>query len=197
MGDWAPVAPGLAILAARFTWSAVRGTESAQAIAFRGAWVRRVLSSAGMEIMAVQTVRNSMMAASLMTTSAILALMGALTIGHAGLQPVRAGSWLDGAQLKVALPIALLAACVVLFSKAVRLYHRSGYTLGLVHGESDLHAQAETSAISELTRAARLYRSGWRAFYAAIATAAWLVSPWLMLATTVVIVALDAAAGVE
>jgi uncharacterized membrane protein len=197
MPDWIPVVVGLGVLGARFAWATTRGAESRQAIEIRRAWVRRVLAQPGLEIVAVQTVRNSIMAASLMTTSATLALMGALTLGHAALQPLAGGHWLHGAQVRVALPVVLLAACVVLFSKAVRLYHRSGYALGLPRGLDVACPQVEDSAVGELTRAAHLYRNGWRAFYAAIATAAWLVSGWLMLATTLIIVAVDAAAGVE
>jgi uncharacterized membrane protein len=97
----------------------------------------------------------------------------------------------------VFLPLALLAACVVLFSKAVRLYHRTGYSLGLPHGSSAASAAAEAAAVNELTRAVQLYRNGWRTFYAAIATGAWLVGGWMMLATTVIIVGIDIAANIE
>ena len=93
--------------------------------------------------------------------------------------------------------VALLAACVVLFSKAVRLYHRSGYSLGLAKGASALHESAEAAAINELTRAAHLYRNGWRTFYAAIATGAWLAGAWMMLVTTIIIVGIDIAAKIE
>jgi len=52
-------------------------------------------------------------------------------------------------------------------------------------------------AIIELTRAAHLYRNGWRAFYGSIATGAWLVSGWMMLVTTLIIVGIDIAARIE
>lgn len=200
--DWLPVALALAILAARYGWTFARGAESAQAFELRRAWVARVLAAPGAEILAVQTVRNSIMAASLMATTAALGLMGVLSIGHA--QMGRAGAaalgadWLHAApEVKLFLPLALLAACVVLFSKAVRLYHRAGYSLGLAKGASELYDKAEAAAISELTRAAHLYRNGWRTFYAAIASGAWLVSGAMMLVTTCIIVAIDIAAKVE
>ena len=192
-----PVAAALVLLAARFAWTLAHSAESRQSMEFRQAWVRRVMAQPGSEIMAVQTVRNSMMAASLMATSATLALIAVLTLGHARLQVVEADGWLHGPQIKLFLPVALLAACMVLFSKAVRLYHRSGYSLGLAKGASELHESAEAAAINELTRAAHLYRNGWRAFYSAIATGAWLVSGWMMLVTTIVIVGIDIAAKVE
>ena len=197
-----PVTLALLILAARFAWALGRDAESGQSIALRRAWVKRILAAPGSEILAIQTVRNSMMAASLMASTAVLALMGVISIGHSQLGAADAlRDWMGvGANLKLLLPLALLAACVVLFSKAVRLYHRAGYSLGLSRraaGSDELSDIAEAAASAELTRAAHLYRNGWRTFYAAIATAAWLMGPWMMLVTTIIIVAIDIAAKIE
>lgn len=197
--DWWPVALALLILAGRFAWTLGKSDASKHSIALRQAWVKRIFAAPGSEILAVQTVRNSMMAASLMATTAVLALMGVISIGHSRVTaPATLIEWLHGAgNVKLVLPLALLAACVVLFSKAVRLYHRAGYSLGLPHGSSDVSGAAETAAAMELTRAAHLYRNGWRTFYGAIATGAWLVGGSMMLVTTVIIVAIDIAAKVE
>lgn len=200
--EWVPVTLALLILAARFAWALSRDAESGQSIALRRAWVKRILAAPGSEILAIQTVRNSMMAASLMASTAVLALMGVISIGHGQLGASDAlRDWLHaGANLKLFLPLALLAACVVLFSKAVRLYHRAGYSLGLSRhgsGNNELSDMAEAAACGELTRAAHLYRNGWRTFYAAIATGAWLAGAWTMLVTTIVIVGIDIAARIE
>ncbi len=200
--DLLPVTLALLLLAGRFVWVALKGEEAKQSMELRRAWVKRILAAPGAEILAIQTVRNSIMAATLMATTAVLALMGVISIGHGQLNAPAEVDWLQGgAQVKLFLPLALLAACAVLFSKAVRLYHRTGYSLGLPfglsQGSSDAAAAAEAAAISELTRAAQLYRSGWRAFYAAIATGAWLAGGWMMLGTTAVIVAIDVAAKIE
>ena len=200
--EWVPVTLALSILAARFAWALGRDAESGQSIALRRAWVKRILAAPGSEILAIQTVRNSMMAASLMASTAVLALMGVISIGHNQLGAADAlHDWMHaGANLKLFLPLALLAACVVLFSKAVRLYHRAGYSLGLsrrANGDDALSDMAEAAASGELTRAAHLYRNGWRTFYAAIATGAWLAGAWMMLVTTIVIVGIDIAARIE
>ena len=202
--DWLPVVASLVILAARYAWTLHRSAELRTSLALRQAWVKRILAQPGAEILAVQTVRNSIMAASLMATTATLSLMGVLTLGHA---QMRAFAQMPGSgdvnallhtpEIKLFLPLALLAACIVLFSGAVRLYHRTGYALGLPRGTSDMHAVAEAAAAIELARAAGLYRNGWRAFYGAIATGAWLVSGWMMLATTLIIVGIDIAAKIE
>jgi uncharacterized membrane protein len=200
--DWLPVSLALLILAGRFAWVLARSDESKQSIDLRRAWVKRIFAAPGAEILAVQTVRNSIMAASLMATTAVLALMGVLSIGHSQMNAPEAPiGWIQGGtNVKLFLPLALLAACVVLFSKAVRLYHRTGYSLGLSRSPlsaSELSDIAETAATNELTRAAQLYRSGWRTFYAAIATGAWLLGGWMMLTTTIIIIAVDIAARIE
>ena len=60
-----------------------------------------------------------------------------------------------------------------------------------------MHQIAVETATFELARAATLYRNGWRALYVAIATGAWLVSGWMMLVTTLIIVGVDIAAKIE
>lgn len=202
--EWIPAAAALAILAARYAWVVIFSHDSKQSIEIRQEWVRRMLSQPGLEIVAAQTLRNSIMAATLMATTATLALLGVLTLGHAQMESV-AGAHSTGlfdflnraVQVKMFLPVSLLAACVVLFSKTVRLYHRVGYTLGLPLGTSSLHGLALTTATFELARAATFYRTGWRALYGAFATGAWLVSGWMMLVATVIIVIVDIAAKIE
>ncbi|MBL8384811.1 MAG: DUF599 domain-containing protein [Burkholderiales bacterium] len=202
--DWLSVVAALALLGARHLWTLLHSAELKASTALREAWVRRVLAQPGAEILAVQTVRNSIMASTLMATTAALALMGLITIGHSQMRALAAlpagdavARFLSTPEIRLILPLGLLAACIVLFSGAVRLYHRVSYSLGLPKGASELHAQAEQAALAEIARAARLYRHGWRAFYAAIATGAWLVSGAVMLITTVVIVAIDIAARIE
>ena len=196
--DWIVAWIALFLLAGRFAWVMLRGGEAQQSMELRRTWIKRVLAAPGAEILAIQTVRNSMMASSLMATTAVLALMGVISIGHGQMTALAPAQWMQGGTgVKLLLPLALLTASIILFSKAVRLYHRTGYSLGLPHGGSDAADTAEAAAINELTRAARLYRNGWRAFYAAIATAAWLAGGWMMLTATVVIVAIDIAARIE
>lgn len=204
LSDSLPAAIALVILFVRYAWAITRSAESRQSISLRRAWAERILAQPGLEIVAVQTLRNSIMAATLMATTATLALMGVLSLGHAQMESlagaVHAGTLETGqllVQARLFLPVAMLAACVVLFSKTVRLYHRVGYTLGLPRGTGAASEATGGIAVFELTRAAHLYRNGWRAFYGAIATGAWLVSGWMMLATTIIIVAIDIAAKIE
>lgn len=193
--DCLPIALFLAGVAWR--WLALRKSESVdKLIASRRVWVQKVMSTPGHEILAVQTVRNSLMAASLMATTAALGVAGALSIGkEAGALGHEISLALLGASAPWgALKTALLAGCLaigfLLFSLAVRFYHRVGYTLAGYQGGD---AAALDLASNELMRGAAFYRAGWRALYAAIVCAAWFFGAWPMLVVGALAMGLDRA----
>lgn len=130
----------------------------------RRAWVARVMGTPGLEILAVQTLRNSIMAATVMASTSAIALVGILGVGLRSADLSQVATRMHS--LLVLLPLLLLAACVALFSQAVRLYHRCSYRVSLVGVE------AQELAAAELLRASRLYRSGWWVFYLAMAAGA-------------------------
>lgn len=128
-------------------------------------WVGRVMGTPGLEVLAVQTLRNSIMASTVMASTSAIALVGVLGLGH-----LRGGGLVELAGsprgLAVLLALVLLAACVALFSQAVRLHHRCSYRVALKG------AGAQELAVAELLRASRLYRAGWGFFYLAMAAGA-------------------------
>jgi len=140
----------------------------------RREWVVRVMEGPGMEILAVQTLRNSIMAATVMASTSALGLMGVLSLGHfRGFTLADVGS--RPSQLLVLLPLVLLALCVVAFSQSVRLYHRCSYLVALTGPAHAPRADARACAVKQLLRASRLYRAGWWTFYLALAAGAWAV----------------------
>jgi uncharacterized membrane protein len=143
----------------------------------RRRWVARVMEAPGMEILAVQTLRNSIMAATVMASTSAVGLMGLLSLGH--LRGVNLGAAASRpAQLLILLPVVLLAVCVVEFSQAVRLYHRCSYLVALAGPPDAKYGDARASAVTQVLRASRLYRAGWWTFYLAMAAGAWaLLSP--------------------
>jgi hypothetical protein len=185
------------LLFAGVVWRAValRKSESVEKLmASRRVWVQKVMSTPGHEILAVQTVRNSLMAASMMATTAALGVGGSLSIGKeaAGLgQDISVallGATASWTAFKTALLAATLAAGFFLFSLAVRFYHRVGYTLaGYQGGDSG----ALETASAELMRGAAFYRAGWRTFYTAIVCAAWFFGTWPMFVAGAVALGLD------
>jgi len=140
----------------------------------RRAWIARVMESSGMEILAVQTLRNSIMAATVMASTSALGLMGLLSLGHLrGITFVNAGS--RPSQLLMLLPLLLLALCVVEFSQSVRIYHRCSYLVALTTRADSQRGDAREVATTQLLRASRLYRAGWWTFYLAMAAGVGLV----------------------
>jgi uncharacterized membrane protein len=182
---WQLVAISGVILAGYLLYEASSGNRDG-VDAVRRSWVSRILRSPGQEILAVQTLRNSLMAASLMASTAAVVLMAVVSVGVARAAP---NTSMDSAMLF--LPVLLLLASLVLFSRAVRLYHRAGYTLALSDRSDDRSGGVHATAFHELSRGAMLYRAGWRAFHGALAMSAWLISPWLTLGATILIVAVD------
>ena len=188
-----------ALLVAGVIWRGLglRKSESVEKLmASRRVWVQKVMSAPGHEILAVQTVRNSLMAASLMATTAALGVAGAFTLGkEAGnlgheLSLALLGVTAGWGALKTVLLIAALALGFLLFSLAVRFYHRVSYTLAGYQGGDAL---ALETASAELMRGAAFYRAGWRALYAAIVCAAWFLGTWPMFLVGIFALGLDRA----
>jgi len=137
-------------------------------------WVARVMQGPGMELLAVQTLRNSIMAATVMASTSALGLMGLLSLGHLrGVTLADAGS--RPAQLLLLLPLVLLALCVVEFSQSVRIYHRCSYLVALTGTAESRVEGVRDLAVRQLLLASRLYRAGWWTFYLAMAAGAWAV----------------------
>jgi uncharacterized membrane protein len=137
----------------------------------RREWVARVMEGPGLEILAVQTLRNSIMAATVMASTSALGLMGLLSLVQ--LRGVTfAGVGERPAQLLLLLPLLLLALCVVEFSQSVRLYHRCSYLVALTQTPDGQGVAARDAATTQLLRASRLYRAGWWTFYGAMAAGA-------------------------
>lgn len=82
----------------------------------RARWVEIMLSRPGSEITAVQTLRNSVMAASFMASTAILLIIGTLTVTSNLEELSRSWSFLTNGTQHVSLAgvkVALLRACSV------------------------------------------------------------------------------------
>lgn len=192
--DSAAVAAAFLLLIGRHLWVERRVARDPATMEARRRWVSHLLRAPGMEILAVQTLRNSIMASTVMASTSALGLMGLLSLGHLRSTPALDG--LASANLRLALPVLMLAICLVLFSQAVRLYHRCGYLMALT-GEAGGEVDAGARAAIELQGASQLYRHGWRTFYLAMAAGAWLVSGMLALGVAVALVGADLVARAE
>jgi uncharacterized membrane protein len=170
----------------------------------RARWVETIMAGGGMEVLAVQTLRNSVMAASFMASTAILLIVGTLTLSGAD----RAGSiWhalnVGGTDPRlVSVKLILLLAdfffAFFCFSMAVRFFNHVGYMINVpvAHG---LEALAPERVTSYLNRAGSYYTYGTRAFFFCVPLVFWFFGPHFMVAAAVALLAalyrLDRAPG--
>jgi uncharacterized membrane protein len=178
-------------------WTTLRApmklARSAHA-AIRSNWVKSVMRRPGTEILVIQTLRNSVMAASFMATTAILALSGTLTLSGIAnsdnrlWQAAHEGS--RESMLFAAKLLLLTGSFFVSFlfmAMAVRFFNHAGY---LITGEvaSEESNRKETLAAAYLNRAGNYYSLGMRAFFTCIPFLAGLFSTYLMFPATCILV---------
>lgn len=164
----------------------------------RTLWVRSVMSSTSRDVMAVQTLRNFVMAASLMASSAALLILGTLTLS--GQAEAVARNWhvmsaygSVSPELWIVKVLALLADFIVAFfafAMSVRLANHVGFMINV--GTADVpQALAPDAVARRLNRAGNHFATGLRAFFFAVPLVFWLFGPaFLVLATLGLVVAL-------
>jgi uncharacterized membrane protein len=160
----------------------------------RAAWVESVMDK-GRDILAVQTLRNSTMAATFFASTAVLLIVGVLSLS--GQSGSLATTWhalnLFGATDSVLWLVKLLCLivdlCVAFFSfaLAVRKYNHVGYLINLPSG-FDHPVVTPRYVAAYLNRAGRTYTLGMRAYYFLLPLVFWLFGPHLMLGAAVVLV---------
>lgn len=171
------------------TASALYGMNAA-----RAAWVEGVMRE-GRDILAVQTLRNSTMASTFMASTAILLIVGVLTLSAQGEK--MSGTWhalnvlgqhsADIWLFKLLVMLFDLLFAFFSFCLSIRLYHHIGYQ---INTPADLRREVTQPAHvgAELNRAAIFYRLGMRAYYFTVPLLFWLFGSLLMVAATAVLV---------
>jgi uncharacterized membrane protein len=160
----------------------------------REAWVTSVMRE-HRDILAVQTLRNSTMAASFMASTAILLILGVLTLSAQGerlsgtwhslnfLGHVSAEMWL----FKLLIVLIDLLLVFFAFSMSVRLFHHIGYAINV-----PLDPQLERSQIlhivAQMNRAGVFYRIGMRAYYFTVPLLFWLFGPLFLIGATALLI---------
>jgi len=161
----------------------------------RTRWVADIMNDPTRVIVGVQTLRNSTMAATFFASTAILLVMGTLTLS--GQSEKLTASWhllnLSGSShpgIWIAKVIFLLSDFLVAFfsfAMAVRLFHHVGYLLGVPAAVRPDSITA-TSVALHLNRAGYYYSIGMRAYYLSVPLVFWLFGPWFMLLATLVLI---------
>jgi uncharacterized membrane protein len=171
-------------------------TSSAQDIMLlaREAWVTSVMRERR-DILAVQTLRNSTMAASFMASTAVLLIIGVLTLSAQGdrlsgtwhalnfLGRVSAEMWL----FKLLVILVDLLLVFFAFSMSVRLFHHIGYLIN-VPLDPPLERSQTQHVTSQMNRAGVFYRIGMRAYYFTVPLLFWLMGPLFLLGATALLI---------
>ncbi|MBN8216304.1 MAG: DUF599 domain-containing protein [Spirochaetes bacterium] len=172
----------------------------------RTAWVESIMTEPGKEVLAVQTLRNSTMAATFLASTAVLLIIGVLSLtgqadkiarawGELGLiQAGAAGPWMP----KLLLVLLDLFAAFFAFSMSVRLFNHVGYLINVPLSLG--HPEITPAHVArQLNRAGRFYSIGMRAFYFLVPLVFWVFGPLFLVLSTVGLVAvlrvLDRAPG--
>lgn len=163
----------------------------------RRAWVEHVMTSAGKDIMAVQTLRNYIMNSILMVSTTSLLIVGTLTLS--GQTESISRSWhaisLGGshaAELWIIKIMCLLADFMVAFFSYAMSIRLANHVLFMLNIPKEIHSAQES--LSPAAVAARLNRSGqmiaigMRAYFFSIPLVFWLFGPIYMVLATIGIV---------
>lgn len=163
-------------------------------LAARAAWVSSVMRERR-DILAVQTLRNSTMSASFMASTAVLLIIGVLTLSAQGdklsgtwhalnfLGQASAEMWL----FKLLMMLFDLLFAFFSFAMAVRIFHHIGYLINAPLDKS-VDASQIRKVEAQLNRAGIFYRIGMRAYYFTVPLLFWLFGPiWLLGATVAVV----------
>lgn len=162
----------------------------------RTAWVVGVMEEKN-DILAVQTLRNSTMAATFLASTSILLAVGLLTLS--GQADKLSQTWhamnIFGSRAESTLTLKLLVILGNLFiaffnfSFAIRLFMHVGFLINTPPEEGNYGASI-TFVAMELNKAGGYFHMGMRAYYFLVPLIFWLFSPLFMLVSTVTLVAL-------
>jgi uncharacterized membrane protein len=172
-------------------------TQSLNALS-RTRWVECVMHGEHKDVLAVQTLRNSVMAASIMASTAILLVIGTLNLGADDARLERmltvfsrlpAGGRNDHALIMLLL-LADFFTAFFMFSMAIRFYNHVGYMINLPPTDTSTFPPYRVAAY--LNRAGRFYSLGTRAFYMCVPLVFGLFGPpYLVVATVGLVAALN------
>ena len=165
-------------------------------MATREVWVDAVMSSGKSDVLAVQTLRNSVMASSFMASTAILLLIGSLSMTGATDHPNSLWHALNvsGATSDQIIALKLIFLVVdffvafFCFSMAVRFFNHVGYMI-TVPPERTTSAVSAAVATAYLNRAGLFYLLGIRSFFYAVPLVFWMFGPHFMIGATLVLIA--------
>lgn len=159
----------------------------------RHAWVA-VMRSRGVDVIPIQTMRNWVMSATLLASTAMLIGLGAAHLAFAAESPVALAESLSilpaGGEILARIKLLILAGIFFSafhdFAVALRHYNHVGFLINLPDREIPAEPVETVSAV--LNRAGNHYNVGTRKFLLAAPMALWLIGPVWFLAGVLVTV---------
>ena len=166
-------------------------TVAAVNIMARTAWVETIMRE-GKDILAVQTLRNSTMAATFLASTSVLLIIGVLTLS--GQEAKLESTWHSLNVIGAKHPELWLAKLLLLlldlfiaffsFSMSIRVFNHVGYMINVPIALNH-KAISPAHVATHLNRAGKFYHIGMRAYYYSVPIVFWLFGPHFMLITTV------------
>jgi uncharacterized membrane protein len=158
----------------------------------RAHWVAHVMANPGKDVMAVQTLRNFVMGASLMASTATLLIVGTLTLSGQADNIARSWHALNAggshaAELWIIKVLCLLADFIFAFfsfAMAVRLNNHVVFMINVPTHATDHPTLTPAAVARRLNRAGNLFAIGMRAFFFAVPLVFWLFGPTLLVVAT-------------
>lgn len=168
--------------------------QAVNAIA-RTAWVETIMQEKGNEVLAVQTLRNSTMAATFLASTAVLLIIGVMTLSGQGdkiestwhVLNISGGKHAELWLSKLLLILLDLFVAFFSFAMAVRVFNHVGYMIN-VPLSRNLKMICPAHVAIHLNRAGKFYSIGMRAYYFVVPLVFWLFSPHFMLISTLALV---------
>lgn len=156
----------------------------------RTAWVETIMRDKK-DILAVQTLRNSTMAATFLASTSVLMIIGILTLSEGNKMEA---TWhalnvvnTQSSELWLVKLICLLMDMLVAFfsfSMSIRIFNHVGYLIN-VPLELKHKMITPTHVATHLNRAGKFYSIGMRAYYFIVPLVFWLFGPHFMFASTI------------
>jgi uncharacterized membrane protein len=161
----------------------------------RTAWVESIMQDSGKEVLAVQTLRNSTMAATFLASTSVLLIIGVLTLSGQGGKMESTWHALNVAGnthnelwlTKLIIMLLDLFVAFFSFSMAVRVFNHVGYMINVPLARNHKMIRPQHVA-THLNRAGKFYSVGMRAYYIAVPLVFWLFGPHFMLLSTLVLI---------
>ncbi|MCX7089077.1 MAG: DUF599 domain-containing protein [Methylococcales bacterium] len=163
----------------------------------RRQWVDLIMTNNGkLEILAIQTLRNSVMAANFMASTAVLLIIGSLNLSpkigewaaqwypHSVALSVTSQLW----QIKLGLLLLDFFMAFFCFAMSIRFFNHVGYMINLPNNtgtERNLFHQT----CAYLNRAGRYYTLGTRMFFFSLPIILWFFGPYFLIPATLALIA--------